>query len=145
MTPAFTCAISSRNMGKEIRFGLVKSGLDAHTLGIASLKELLQECGYKAVIGEAVHSDAIDNLTDPRCFAIFKTWILDNRITHLGFSYRLDPGQALERFEMLVTQIESDRDLSPGQGGCIKNIYFAGLPDSCRRIRERFGKRFMTC
>lgn len=127
-----------------MRYGLIKSGLDAHTLGLTSLKELLQECGYKAYIGEAVHSEAIDNLADPRCFVIFKTWILDNKITHLGFSYRLDPGQALERFEMLLVQIEKDKDLSPGQGGCIKNIYFAGLPDSCRRVRNQFGKRFLT-
>ena len=118
---------------------MVKSALDAHTLGLSSAAQLLEECGYEVFISDAAVAEAVDKITKQRAFDIFKKWILEHGITHLGFSYRLDPTQALESFARLVNRVERDKQLSS-----IKEIYFAGLPESCDLIGREFRGRFQT-
>lgn len=127
-----------------MRYGLVKSALDAHTLGMSSVAQLLEECGYTVLISDATIAGAVDKISDQKSFEIFKKWIIDNKITHVGFSYRLDPTQALESFLRLVRQIQDDIHLSVTKGGLIKEIYFAGLPESCNLVEKEFRGRFMT-
>jgi len=127
-----------------MRYGLVKSALDAHTLGLSSAAQLLEECGYEVFISDAAIAEAIDKISKQSAFNIFKNWLLDRKITHLGFSYRLDPKQALESFARLVGQIQSDKHLSFTKGGLIKEIYFAGLPESCDLVNKEFRGRFQT-
>ncbi|MBD3413841.1 MAG: cobalamin-binding protein [Candidatus Aminicenantes bacterium] len=125
-------------------YGFLKSGLDAHTLGISHISQLLQECGFKTFISDSEISSAVDKLSHPHHFEIIKKWILQNHITHLGFSYRLDPQQGLNAFGTLVTRIENDSRLSLHKNGIIKHIYFAGLPEACELVRKEFQKRFPT-
>lgn len=127
-----------------MRYGLVKSALDAHTLGLSSVAQLLEECGYTVFISDATIAEAVDKISDQKSFEIFKKWIIDNKITHVGFSYRLDPTQALESFVRLVRQIQNDIHLSLTKGVLIKEIYFAGLPESCNLVEKEFRGRFMT-
>ncbi len=127
-----------------MRYGLVKSALDAHTLGISSVAQLLQECGYTVFISDATIAESVDKISNRSSFEIFKKWITDNKITHVGFSYRLDPTQALESFVKLVRQIENDQSLSLTKGGLLKEIYFAGLPESCNLVDKEFRGRFKT-
>ena len=126
------------------RYGLIKSGLDAHTLGMHNVAQLLESCAFSAFIADAKVTHAIDTISDPASFEAFKKWILDKNITCLGFSYRLDPQQALQVFGKIVYYIDKDRDLCPKQKGCLREIYFAGLPESCAQIEKEFGARFQT-
>jgi hypothetical protein len=127
-----------------MRYGLVKSALDAHTLGLSSVAQLLEECGYEVFISDAAVAEAVDEISKRSAFEVFKKWILDHRISHLGFSYRLDPAQALEAFGRLIGQIERDKQVSFTTGGFIKQVYFAGLPESCSLVDTEFGGRFET-
>lgn len=129
---------------KQMRFGLVKSGLDAHTLGLTSLKQLLEECGFTALIADADISNAVDNIIDSHFFEIFKKWIIRNRITHLGFSYRLDPDQAVESFAKLVYRIKRDSLFAGKKRDLVKKIFFAGLPESCKKVGKEFQGEFKT-
>ncbi len=131
-------------MHKSARFGLVKSGLDAHTLGINHIAQLLEECGFTAHIAKAEIARAIDKIQENSYFQFFKDWLVRNNITHLGLSYRLDPTQAFETFVRLVRQIESDDQLSPEKGGMIQKIAFAGLPESCALVQKEFREKFVT-
>lgn len=125
-------------------FGLLKSGLDAHMLGLSSLAQLLDQCGIDTFIAGARVCEAVDRLSGSGTFSIIKTWIKDRGITHLGFSYRLDPSQALETFGRLVYSIDHDADLLSDKGGCLRHIYFAGLPEACRMVEKQFHERFIT-
>lgn len=135
---------SKRTEDSRIIFGLVKSGLDAHTLGLSILSQLLEECGYDIFIADVSISEAVDSISNIHSFEIFKKWIIDNKITHVGFSYRLDPKQALEIFGRLVYRIKNDKILSIEKAGLVREIYFAGLPESCELVEKEFKGRFKT-
>lgn len=128
----------------QMIFGLLKSGLDAHTLGLSSLAALLEDCGFKTFIADASTCHAIDRITNSHYFKEFKDWVQHNQISHLGFSYRLDPSQALETFGKLVYHIDNNELLSAAKNGLIKDIYFAGLPETCALIEKEFRGRFRT-
>lgn len=128
----------------QVRYGLVKSALDAHTLGLSSVSHLLEECGFDVFTADTTISDAIDKISNIHFFEILKKWIISNKITHIGFSYRLDPKQALESFSRLIYKIENDELLSFKKNGCVRKIYFAGLPESCKLIEKEFGRKFET-
>jgi hypothetical protein len=132
------------DMRKSVTFGFVKSGLDAHTLGINHITNLLEECGLTVHLAKAEIARAIDNIQHESHFLTFKNWLVRHNITHLGFSYRLDPEQAVEILTRLIKQIESDSQLSLKTGGLIQKVSFAGLPESCALVANAFGERIVT-
>ncbi len=131
-------------MYETARFGFVKSELDAHTLGMNHAAGLLEECGFTVCVARADIVRAIDRISDESHFQVFKNWVIRNSLSHIGFSYRLDPGQALETFALLIRRIEGDAQLSPDIGGAVRKIYFAGLPESCGLVEKEFGKKVTT-
>jgi len=128
--------------GITMRYGLLKSGLDAHTLGLSHLSQLLNSCGIASIIADAKICDAVDEIEVPDKYALLRKWLCDNRITHLGFSYRLDPSQAVRTFLRLMERLSQDDDLSRETE--LRHFYFAGLPESCRLIRDEFQDRIPT-
>jgi hypothetical protein len=118
------------------RLGILKPGVDAHVLGITSVAELLVECGCTALVApDEVCQAANRPEGDPESDAI-ERWIRGQRVTRLGFSYRLSPDDGAALFDRLVRQLER-RQLFAGQGGPVVSLYFAGLPEACRLARER--------
>ncbi len=121
---------------REDGFGLVRPALDAHTLGLFSVQQLLEACGVRTVIADARTCGAFGQLDDADSPAIIERWLAENRITVLGFSFRLDPAEGAETFERLIHLLKSRR-LWADQGGPLKGIYFAGLPQTCELVRRR--------
>ena len=114
--------------------GLVKTDFDAHTLGLATINEFLKECGFKVVVANSEVSKAI---TDPRNIynsSLIEKWIIKNNIKALGFSYRLNVNDAVLIFQKLMYQFESKKMLVK-DGGKLKSIWFAGLPEACNKIK----------
>jgi len=124
-------------------FGFVKTELDIHTLGLTTVSQLVEKAGYKSFISDEIIVKAISNIQVESNFQIFKKWIVDNKITHLGFSYRLDPKQALNSFGKLLFRINADKDINIVNGQ-IKHLSFAGLPEACYLIERNFGKQIST-
>jgi len=116
-------------------FGLLKTNIDAHTLGISTISELLRQCGYKTIISNGFISDAVENIRRLNNLSILKNWINENRITRIGFSYRLDPKDGKEYFLELFYQLKNNNLLFE-DGGVIKALFFAGLPDTCSLIQR---------
>lgn len=121
---------------KQDRFGLLRPSIDAHTLGLSSLAQMLGECGTPCVLADEATCvclnapDVCENM-DP----IVK-WIRDTNVTILGFSYRLNPEDGL-RLTTLLARGLADRRLFTAQGGPIRALYFAGLPRTCALVREQ--------
>lgn len=124
-------------------YGLIKPALDAHTLGINAIKGFLSECGETVVVANRDLSIAVDDLHSQRNQEIFSKWIVENKITHLGVSYRLDPKDAQEILRKIIDTLHTKR-LFAIEGGGVEHIYFAGLPESCRRINEDHGQAVVT-
>lgn len=118
-------------------FGLVRPYVDAHTLGISYMAKLIQECGYRVVIGDRAVTEAVNLVARPQSVAVIRDWLKLNRITRLGLSYRLDPGQATELFGRLHYQL-SDQQLLASRGGSLRGLYFAGLPSACAAIDREY-------
>ena len=118
------------------RLGILKAGVDAHTLGVASIAGLLEECGCAVCVAPDDVCRAANHPEGGGESAAIERWIRSSRITRLGFSYRLGPEDGADLFDRLARQLER-RSLFAGLGGPIAALYFAGLPDGCRLARER--------
>jgi len=119
-------------------FGLIHPAIDAHTLGISSVAQLLEDCGYPVVIADAFVCAAANHPSHLDNVEIVLDWIRRHGITRLGFSYRLDPAEGVERFGRLLYQLRT-RHLFAEQGGPLRGIYFAGLPAACERVCREHG------
>lgn len=119
-------------------FGLIKPLNDVHTLGISIIANLLKGSGYKVEIASAREMEAVREIKKLNNLSLILKWIRDNKITRLGFSYRLDPNDAESFFSNLYTRLKAENMLN-ADGGQIKGIFFAGLPDSCERIKRVYG------
>lgn len=118
------------------RFGLVRPGMEAHTLGINSVQQLLEQCGIAAVIADASICSAIDRPQLPQSVSEVEQWLRGQRITMLGFSYRLDPEQGAELFARWTHHLKVRR-LFDEQGGPLRGLFFAGLPQACKLVCKR--------
>ena len=128
----------ARLLKNEEVFGLIHPAIDAHTLGISSVAQLLQDCGYPVVIADAFVCAAANHPSHLDNVEIVLDWIRRHGITRLGFSYRLDPVEGVERFGRLLYQLRT-RHLFAEQGGPLRGIYFAGLPAACERVCREHG------
>lgn len=124
---------------KEI-FGFIRPRVDAHTLGVAVISGLLKECGYQVCIGDAAIAEAVDEIWKIDNISLLSSWIRKENITRLGFSYRLDPHNAQLAFGKVYHLLRENKHFND-QGGSIKQIYFAGLPEACERIRREYGNQ----
>jgi hypothetical protein len=124
-------------LGIHDRVGLVHPSIDAHTLGISSIEQVLTDCGIAVFSARDQVNDAVGNASDPACARAIRDWIKGNRITALGFSYRLDPDDALRLFSRLMSTLSVLRAFS-SDGGTVRLVYFAGLPKACDLIEEAF-------
>jgi len=123
-------------ISRSDRFGLVRPAVDAHTLGISSLEQLLAECGFQSITADAFSCEAFNNPENQANAEYIVQWIRDRQVTMLGFSYRLDPEEGAEKFRILL-ELLNRRRLFSAQGGPLKAIYFAGLPSACEIVRAR--------
>jgi len=123
--------------------GLMRPGIDAHTLGLDHVAQLLRECGVRAVVADPDVGDALDCISRPESSRILQQWITANRITHLGLSYRLDPARGRELFGYLFNYLR-ERGLLAEYGGPIKRLYFAGLPEACRTVEQEYRGRVIV-
>jgi len=125
--------------GQDV-FGLLRPAVDAHTLGLTSVAQLLNDCGFRTVMADAKVCKAAGSLDKPVSMGVIMRWIMEKRITRLGFSYRLDPRQGVELFGRLLHLLEC-RQLLAEKGGRIVQLYFAGLPEACERVKREHGGR----
>ena len=125
------------------RYGLLKSSLDAHTLGIHAIKCQLEACGQEVWLGDEMISIAVREIEHSMQKERIITWINKHAITHLGVSYRLDPKDAQWIMGHLIHALKSAHCFS-FDGGTIQHLFFAGLPESCRLIEEEH-KNLVNC
>ncbi len=123
------------------RYGIVKPSVDAHVLGITSIGELIVDCGGEVLYAPAEVCRACDRPESQS--DVIESWLRGERIVRLGFSYRLSPEEGVDLFARLVRQLER-RSLFADQGGPLRALYFAGLPQACRLATERVPRTTAT-
>lgn len=124
-------------------FGFVKPYVDVHTLGITTISNLLRDCGYETYIAPPEISKVLVEIQKLNNFSIFQKWLSDNHITRIGFSYRLDPQEACDYFCRLFHQLQ-DYKMFSENGGTLRGVFFAGLPDACRLVQKELGEDFLV-
>ena len=120
--------------------GLVHPFVDAHTLGLSAVAQLLEDCDIRAVIAGERVCRAVEHPSDTVGLQVLRDWIEKESIRHLGFSYRLDPVLGAASFDHLL-HVLRDQKLLDETGGPIRGIFFAGLPAACRQVQEAHGGR----
>lgn len=115
--------------------GLIKPDIDVHTLGISTISNILKECGYKTFIATPEVMKATSDIEKINNLSLVLKWIKDSGINALGYSYRLDPQDGCNYFCRFYNLL-SDYKLFKRDGGPINFISFAGLPDTCKLIKQ---------
>lgn len=128
---------------KNETFGMIKSLVDAHTMGINSAASLLRECGYEVVISPEKIEYAIEKILDKENQKLILQWINENHISRLGISYRLDPDDAVGLVGRIVHLLK-ENGLYEREGSQIKSIFFAGLTSACDVIEKEYNGRIRT-
>lgn len=118
-------------------FGFLKTHVDVHTLGITTIANLLRDCGYKTLIAGDEIGVAVETIGSLNSASLVCRWIRQNNISRLGFSYRLDPQSGKDFFCKLYVSLVENR-IFEKDGGPLKYIFFAGLPDTCKLISTHF-------
>ena len=124
-------------------FGFMKPLVDVHTMGIFTMANLLRDCGYKVFIAPDDVSQAIEDIHKLNNYSLVKRWILENQINRIGFSYRLDPKEGCDYFMSLYEHLKGDKMLKEA-GGTIKDVIFAGLPDTCEMVSAKTYQKVMV-
>lgn len=127
----------------NITFGLLKTAVDVHTMGLSTIANILRDCGFKVLIAP---SEVMEALNDPQKVnnkSLIAHWIKTNNIGSLGFSYRLDPNDGFEFFSFLY-EILKDEHLLVEDGGPIQQLSFSGLPDTCVLIERKFKNKVIV-
>jgi hypothetical protein len=130
--------VFSTNRGDII--GLAKTELDAHTLGISAIEDILHECGFTTVVSDSPVAKAFSDPRELGNSSLIREWIRKNSITVLGFSYRLNCDDAVLIFQKLMYQLDVNKLLAES-GGPLKKVCFAGLPEAAKRIEKKYGSR----
>lgn len=125
-----------RRIQHSSSFGFIKTLVDAHTMGLFTMANLLRECGYHVCIADNDVCEAIESINKLNCYSLVKKWLVDNNINRVCFSYRLDPKDGCAYFMSLYSQLKSDMMLSV-DGGPVCEMSFAGLPEACKLIEGR--------
>ena len=128
---------------KSETFGLIKTLIDAHTMGVHAAASLLHDCGYRVLISPREIEEAIHSINLESSQQKIIAWIRDNHIARVGFSYRLDPGDAVELFGRLVYMLKKNGYFECADSQ-IKSVFFAGLKPACERIEQIYGGRIKT-
>ena len=124
-------------------FGFIKPLVDVHTMGIYTIANLLRDCGYKVVLAKDDINEAVEHLRKVNNYSLLKHWIEINNINRIGFSYRMDPIDGSDYFMTLYEQLKSD-NMFTEQGGPIKELSFAGLPDACELVKQKTDGEVLT-
>lgn len=122
---------------KNETFGLVKTLVDAHTLGIHAAAALLRDCGYRVLISPAYVEHAMERIETESAQKVILDWIDQNNIQRVGFSYRLDPDTAVELMGRLV-HLLVNKGYYGGASNKVKSIFFAGLTSACEKIDKEY-------
>lgn len=124
-------------------FGFIKPLVDVHTMGIYTIANLLRDCGYKVVMAKDDINEAVEHLRKLNNYSLLKHWIEVNNINRIGFSYRMDSKDGCDYFMTLYEQLKSD-NMFFEQGGLIKDLSFAGLPDTCELVKQKTNGKVLT-
>lgn len=124
-------------------YGMMKTSLDAHTMGIHAATALLRDCGFQVEVSPKMVEHALDGIPAESNPKIVADWIRKNKINHLGISYRLDPIDAVNLVGRVVALLRRERLYECGSA-IVRTIHFAGLKPACDRIDEEFGGRIKT-
>lgn len=128
---------------ENVTFGLIKTAVDAHTMGLSTIANVLRDCGFKVHISPYELMEAMDNLQKLNNRSLISSWIRTNNIGSLGFSYRLDPNDGLYYFSCLYEILKDERLLADA-GGPVVQLSFSGLPDACELVTRKFGKKVIV-
>ncbi len=121
-------------------FALIRPSVDTHTLGIHQVSQLLDQCGVRVLKADAEICSIVNTLHQRGKGKKLAEWLRGHGVTHLGFSFRLDPGEGLKHFAALMHCLR-EYALVSHSGARGLRLFFAGLPETCRLIRDRFGPR----
>lgn len=124
-------------------FGLMKTLVDAHTMGVHTAAALLRDCGYRVIVAPLDIEAALDKIISESEQRKILKWIKENRITRISFSYRLDSERAVELMGRLVHVLKVNGYYGT-VGAQVRSICFAGLKSACDRIDQEYEGHICT-
>ncbi len=129
---------ASTNLNLTPTFALLRPGIDAHTLGVSTFAQLIEDCGWKVLIAGPAICTALNNLENTQNTKIVLDWLVSNRVVSVGYSYRLDSSEGIRHFGKFFQFLRQEK-LHITTNGLIQQVLFAGLPKTCELIAQEYG------
>jgi len=117
--------------------GLLHASVDVHTLGILAFSQAVEECGTRTAVCDADVALDVERIARGTGGTTLAAWLKGRGVTILGFSYRLDPDDAVRLFSTLRDFLRRHNLLGNVEEK-IRALFFAGLPKACDLIRQKF-------
>jgi len=133
---------SDMELNESTIFGFIKPEVDVHILGMSTMANVLRDCGFTVKFAPSEVMKAVEDIQKLNNLSLFIKWLNDSKIGVLSFSYRLDPKEGMDYFCALFSKL-IDFNLLSSDGGPIKLVSFAGLPDTCNLIKAKLGNQIV--
>lgn len=124
-------------------FGLIKTLMDAHTMGIHAAADLLRSCECRVFVADKSIEEALEKIESEYAQRLLLTWIREHKINCLGISFRLDPDRAVNIVGKTVYLLKQN-GLYECDHALVDTIYFAGLLPACEKISAEYHGRIKT-
>ncbi len=116
-------------------YGVLKTSIDAHTMGLHAVASWRRSCGYAVLLSDNEVSEALERYADEGMRRRVVEWIRKHDISRVGVSYRLDEDEAVTLMAYLVEAMKKEK-LFHFQDGPVESLFFAGLPGACQKIER---------
>lgn len=124
-------------------YGLIKTLMDAHTMGINAAADLLRSCKCTVFVADKEIEEALEKIESEDAQQLLLNWLSEHKINCLGISFRLDPDRAVKIVGKLVYILRQKGYYESDHAG-IDSIYFAGLLPACKKIDAEYNGRIKT-
>jgi len=119
------------------RIGFLDSAAVSRPPGGLAIEQILEACGLETIRAGREICEAADKPQAATAARSIGNWMKGEGVTAVVYGCRREPEVAARLFSAFLEALKSTRSLAT-EGGRVRTLFFAGLPETCDLVRERF-------
>jgi len=117
--------------------GFLEPAVDSRPLGGLAVEQMLEACGLQVIRAGQEICQAADKASSATAARSLGNWVKSEGITAVVYDCRREPEVALRLLSTFLEALKSTYTLAT-EGGRVRTLFFAGLPETCDLVLERF-------
>ena len=119
------------------RIGFLDPAAESRPLGGLAIEQMLEACGFEAIRAGREICEAAVKASSATAARSLGDWMKGEGVTVVVYGCREEPEFALRLLSYFLVALKSTCSLAT-EGGRVRTLFFAGLPETCDLVRERF-------